>query len=197
MKKIKWYLVFVVLCFFCGQGSGLAETMYVTDRLYLSLRNVPHPEQPAVALLASDTKVEVLQTEGDWAEVTLEDGRTGWVLKRFLVENLPKSLIIEELRREIENKKMILERFQEENASPKKEISDRVMVEAKVGALKKRIEALKNQIVKQDKRLEMNAKEHTLERLKELYITAVLAFFVGLAIGYLLRRSKKKRQLAF
>ena len=44
----------------CGQGTGLAETMYVTDRLYLSLRNAPDPEQRPLALLPSDTKVDVL-----------------------------------------------------------------------------------------------------------------------------------------
>lgn len=195
MKKMKWYLSLIVLFLLCGQGNVMAETMYVTDRLYLSLRSTPDPEQPAVALLPSDTKLEVLVTERNWANVKLEDGRTGWVMKRFLVKNPPKSLIIEELKRQIENKNIILERLQEENASLKKETSERVMLETKEDTLKKKIETQKNQIIQQNKRLETITKEDTLKRLKEVYITGMVALFVGLITGYLVRRPKKKRQL--
>ena len=151
MKKIKWSLVFVVLCFFSGQGSGLAETMYVTDCLYLSLRDVPDLQEPSVAVLASDTKVDVLQTEGDWAEVTLEDGRRGWVMKKYLVTNLPKSLIIEELKGQIEDKNVILKKLREESASLKKEIEDlrnRIIhpTETPQMATETNIEELKGQI---------------------------------------------------
>ena len=97
MKKIKLCLFLVFLCLLYGQGTGLAETMYVTDRLYLSLRNAPDPEQRPLALLPSDTKVDVLETKGDWAKVMLEDGRTGWVMKRYLTKKLHKSSIIEQL----------------------------------------------------------------------------------------------------
>lgn len=192
---MKVYLFLVVFCLLCGEGKGLAETMYVTDRLYLALRIAPDPEQPATALLLSDTKVEVLETEREWAEVKLEDGRSGWVMKRFLVSNLPKSLVIEELKREIEEKNIILQRSREEDGVLKKETLDRVMLEAKEGALKKKIETLKNQIIGQNKRLETTTKENTLERLNEIYFTGAVALLVGLIIGYLLGRPNKKRRL--
>ncbi|NIS60217.1 MAG: TIGR04211 family SH3 domain-containing protein, partial [Proteobacteria bacterium] len=131
MRSIKWNLFCILFGFIFGQGISLAETMYVTDRLYLSLRSVADPEDPAIALLPSDTKVEVLETEKDWAKVRLEDGRTGWVMKRFLVEDLPKSSIIGDLKREVDSRDVILERLQAENASLRKEISDRVMQETK------------------------------------------------------------------
>ena len=163
MKKIELYLFFIVLCFFCGQGNGLAETMYVSDRLYLSLRNAPDLEKPSVAILPSDTKVEVLQTEDNWAEVTLEDGRTGWVMKKFLVRDLPKSLLIEELKGQVENKEIILGRIREENASLKKEIEDlknKIIHQNKNPqmAIVKNIEELKG---------ELENKDLILERLQE------------------------------
>ena len=195
MTKARWYLFFIVFYLFWWQGDGIAETMYVTDRLYLSLRSAPDLEQPATTLLPSDTKLDVLATEGDWAHVKLEDGRTGWVLKRFLVANLPKSLIIEELKRQIENKNIILERLQEENASRNREVSDRDMLEAKQGALQNRIETLKRRITQQKERLEVTDKEHTVKRLKEVYVTGIVALFLGLITGYLVRRPKKKRYL--
>lgn len=197
MRKMKWCLSFIVFCLFCWSANGLAETMYVTDRLYLSLRSIPDPEQPAMTLLPSDTRVEVLERENEWAHVKLDDGRTGWVLERFLVKNLPRSLVIEDLRKQIESKNIILERLQIENTSQNQEISDRAMLEAKQKALEKRIESLKSQITHQKKRLEVTTKEDTVKRLKEVYVTGIVALFLGLIAGYMLRKPKKKRQMFF
>ena len=85
MKKTGLYLIFGVACFLSLVATGLAETMYVTDRLYLSLRKGPGLGEPSLSVLVSDTKVEVVETERDWARVKLEDGRTGWVMRKFLV----------------------------------------------------------------------------------------------------------------
>jgi SH3 domain protein len=182
MKYMKLHLILVVVCLLYGQGSGLAETMYVTDRLYLSLRNAPDPGQPSLDLLPSDTKVEVLETEGNWAKVKLEDGRTGWVMKRFLVKDLPQSLIIEQLKEQLENRNISLEGLRQENAS-----------------LKEEIENLKDQIIQQNERIEMTTKENTLERLTKTYGPVIVALLVGLNIGclliiiYLVRRLKRIR----
>ncbi len=169
MKYMKSHLILVVVCLLYGQGSGLAETMYVTDRLYLSLRNAPDPGQPSLDLLPSDTKVEVLETEGNWARVKLEDGRTGWVMKRFLVKDLPQSLIIEQLKEQLENRNISLEGLRQENAS-----------------LKEEIENLKDQIIQQNERIEMMTKEKTLERRTKTYGPVIVALLVGLNIGCLL-----------
>lgn len=175
MKNMKLYLYLIVICFLYGQGNGLAETMYVTDRLHLSLRNAPNPGGPFLMLLQSDTKVEVLETEGKWAKVQLENGRTGWVMKRYLVEDEPKSVIIEQLRGEIEESKEIPDRLREKNAS-----------------LRKEIDKLKNQIILQKASLETTTKENTLKRLKEIYVAGAVALVAGFIIGYLVRSLIKK-----
>jgi len=173
--------LFIVLLLYTGT-IGHAETMYVTDRLYLSLRNAPDAGQPSLDLLPSDTKVEVLETEGNWAKVKLEDGRTGWVMKRFLVKDLPQSLIIEQLKEQLENRNITLEGLRQENAS-----------------LKQEIENLKDQIIQQNERIEMMTKENTLERLTKTYGPVIVALLVGLNIGclliiiYLVRRLKRIR----
>ena len=175
MKKMTLCLCLIVICLLYGQGNGLAETMYVTDRLHLSLRTAPDPGGPFLMLLQSDTKVEVLETEGKWAKVQLENGRTGWVMKRYLVEDVPKSAIIEQLKGEIEEMKEIPERLQKENAS-----------------LRKEIDTLQNQIIQQKTRLEITAKENTWKRIKEIYVAGMLALVAGFIIGYLVRSLVKK-----
>lgn len=177
MKKMRLYLIVVVLCLLFLLGNGLAETMYVTDRLYLSLRKGPSLEEPSLGVLESDTKVDVLETEGMWARVTAENGRKGWVIKRYLVNDLPKALVIEQLKEQMEKKNDIPETLRKENAS-----------------LKQKIEGLENEIIEKDRRLETTGKESTLKRLKEIYATGILAFVGGVVIGYLVRRPKKTRR---
>ena len=137
-------------------------------------------------------KVDVLETEGNWARVTAENGRTGWVIKRFLVEDLPKSLVIEEQKGQLKDKDLTLEGLREENASLKGQIADQATLEAKEVALKKRIETLENQIDQQTQRLEMTTKENAQKRLKGISVTAIAALFVRVMIGYLVGRQKKK-----
>lgn len=174
-KNMKLYLYLVAICLLWAQGNALAETMYVTDRLHLSLRKSPDIGQPPVGLLPSDTKVEVLETEGNWAKVNLENGGTGWVMKRYLVKDVPKSLIIEQLKGQLEDSKTIPERLRKENAS-----------------LRKEVDTLRNQIIQQKTRLEITTKEKTLKRLKEIYVTGIVALIAGLIAGYLLRSLTKR-----
>lgn len=177
MKKMGLYVIVVVLCVLFFLGNGLAETMYVTDRLYLSLRKGPSLEEPSVGVLESDTKVDMHETEGGWARVTAESGRTGWVMKRYLVTDVPKALIIEQLKEQMEKKNEVPAMLQKENAS-----------------LKQKIEALENEIIEKRRELETTSKEKTLKRLKEIYATGILAFVGGIVIGYLVRRPKKTRR---
>lgn len=175
MKSVKLYLYLIVICLIYGQGSGLAETMYVTDRLHLSLRNSPNAGQPALGLLPSDTMVDVIETEGNWAKVKVEGGRTGWVMKKYLVKDLPKSLIIEQLKGQIEESKVIPERLRKENVS-----------------LKREIDTLKNQIDQQKTRFEKTTKENTWKRIKEIYVAGIVALLAGFIVGYLVRSLVKK-----
>jgi uncharacterized protein YgiM (DUF1202 family) len=176
MKKMPLYFILVVVCLLSVQGNGLAETMYVTDRLYLSLRKGPDTGEPSLTVLPSDTKVDVIETEGNWAQVKLENGKTGWVIKKYLVKDVPKSVIIEQLKEQMEKKSLIPERLQKENA-----------------ALKKEIDGLKSEILQKNKSLEVTSKEKTLKRLKEIYATGIVALLGGIIIGYLVRRPKKSR----
>ncbi len=174
-KNMKLYLYLIAIFLLCSQGNGFAETMYVTDRLYLSLRSGPSTGQPSLGLLRSDTRVEVLETEGKWAKVTAENGRTGWVMQRYLIKDVPKSVVIEQLKAELEESKAVPERLRNENAS-----------------LKKEIDALKDQIIQQKTRLEVTTKENTLKTLKQIYVTGIVALVAGLIVGYLLRSLVKK-----
>ena len=103
MKRIAWVVFSLsVICSFSAQRIATAETMYVTDQLYLAVREAPDLELPSMAVLPSDTEVEILERSNDWTRVSLADGRTGWVMEKYLVQDVPKSTRIEALQRKIE-----------------------------------------------------------------------------------------------
>jgi SH3 domain protein len=194
MKRMGLFFFIVVSWLSWAHTDGLAETMYVTDRLYLSLRQAPDPDLPALTLLPSDTEVDVLATQGQWAQVKLTDGRSGWVMKRFLVNKVPKSTIIEELEQKIANKEAMLEKLESEIASLKERLSESGTLRASEAALKNKIASLRNELLQQKNQVEVSTKQQTVEKLRDVYLTGIVALFAGLFVGYFVWRPRKKRQ---
>jgi SH3 domain protein len=143
MGKLTWCLIFICLCFLPVQGNVLAETMYVTDQLYLSVRSEPEEGQPSVGVIHSDTRVEVVETLEEWARVILDDGRTGWVMKKYLVKDLPKSAFLEELRSEIKNKSLTIDDLERQTMDMSLKIEE---LEGQIQDKSRLIEKLEEQV---------------------------------------------------
>ena len=83
--------------------SSFAATLYVSDTtVEANLRTGTQQENRIIALLRPGTQLEVLSEEDGWAEVTLADGRTGWILRRYLSERPPWRVTAEKLATENE-----------------------------------------------------------------------------------------------
>lgn len=66
-------------------GEIKAKTFYVSDTaLKANVRTGSGFDRRIIAMLPSGTQVTLIREEGGWAEVALEDGRRGWLLKRYL-----------------------------------------------------------------------------------------------------------------
>ena len=78
--------------------NSIAATFYVSDTtLEANLRTGTQKENRIIALLQPGEKLELLREEDGWAEVTLADGRTGWILRRYLSERPPWRVTAEKL----------------------------------------------------------------------------------------------------
>ncbi len=65
-----------------------AETAYVSDQLEITLRTGPALKNKITKMLKSGESLEVLQTNPNgYTEVQTADGKTGWVLQRFLMNS--------------------------------------------------------------------------------------------------------------
>ncbi|MFP4474928.1 MAG: TIGR04211 family SH3 domain-containing protein [Desulfatibacillaceae bacterium] len=66
-----------------------AKTMYVSDHVEIMMRRGKGLEFRIVEVLQSDQEVEVFEMGEQWAGVRLPGGETGYVLTRFLQEEVP------------------------------------------------------------------------------------------------------------
>ena len=92
-----------------------AETRYVIDKMQITFRTGPGNDRKILSLLNSDQQVTVLQPEGEWAKVVLQNGKEGWVLQRYLSAEAPCRIRIKDVNQSLEALKTELESVQKTN----------------------------------------------------------------------------------
>jgi SH3 domain protein len=93
-------LLLLILVLFVG-GEASAGKRYVSDTtLETILRTGPGVTFRINASVDVGTQVTLLKEEKDWANVALPDGRTGWILTKYLSEEPPRRIVAEKLAAE-------------------------------------------------------------------------------------------------
>ncbi|NNK13032.1 MAG: TIGR04211 family SH3 domain-containing protein [Desulfofustis sp.] len=82
--------------------SGWAQKLYVKPSSEITMRRGQGTDFKIIAVLKDGTPVEMLAEADDWAQVRLESGREGWVLRRYLSDAPPLGQQVEQLQREKE-----------------------------------------------------------------------------------------------
>jgi SH3 domain protein len=87
----RWLLCLILFFTVWSPGPhARAATLYVSDTtLEANLRTGISSGNRIIALLKPGTRLTLIREQEGWAEVTLEDGRTGWILKRYLSDRPP------------------------------------------------------------------------------------------------------------
>jgi SH3 domain protein len=91
-------------------------TMYVSDVFEIVVRSERSEStgRNIIKLLPTGTAVEVVDTDDAWATVRLADGRTGYTLKRYLIERLPYKTVAERLQGEVDAQRERLQTLTEQ-----------------------------------------------------------------------------------
>ncbi|WP_457553400.1 TIGR04211 family SH3 domain-containing protein [Desulfobacula sp.] len=93
------FMIFImVLCLF--PCLVFAKTGYVSDRLLLNFRQGPDNSSAIIKALQSDTPVVILEEKNEFYKIELQSKEIGWVEKNFIIFDLPKTLIIDQLKQE-------------------------------------------------------------------------------------------------
>ena len=82
--------------------KGVAATAYVSDELVLGVYAEENNQGQRLATLHSGTSVETLAQNGDFTQVRLSDGTTGWVKSAFLTNNEPAVVRVKRLQEELD-----------------------------------------------------------------------------------------------
>ena len=102
--------IFFIVAFIVSASinSVFADTRYVSDRLIISVRDGQDQNAAVLGYLETAAPVEILEENGDFLRIRTEDGLEGWVRAQYIVSETPKTLIIDNLKNEINalNKKI-------------------------------------------------------------------------------------------
>jgi hypothetical protein len=81
--------------------KGVAATAYVSDQLVLGVYAEENTQGQRLATLHSGASVETLAQNGDFTQVRLSDGTTGWVKSAFLTAQEPAVVRVKRLEEEL------------------------------------------------------------------------------------------------
>ena len=91
-------VIFMVCFHLCA--ITYAATWYVKPSAEIPLRRGQGSEYKVIAVLADGTPINLISEDDKWAQVRLESGKEGWVLKRYLSREKPYKAQITSLQAE-------------------------------------------------------------------------------------------------
>lgn len=91
-------LIFVILLIWTE--SALAQTWYVKPTAEIPLRRGQGSDYRILAIVSDGSAVTITEENETWAKVTTNDGKEGWILKRYLTRETPLDQVVTQLRSE-------------------------------------------------------------------------------------------------
>jgi SH3 domain protein len=180
--------------------------------LILTFREGPGPNYPVLSALKSDTPLTVIEEKNGYLKVALSSGEQGWVDKSYVVTDLPKSIIIDRLKKEnaaLEEKIKVLSEKSDQVLMEQLKKENQSLVQT-VETLKSRYTALKaasaniTEVLEENKHLKTQntSLSATVDQQKGnnefLYKTGMIKWFLAgvgvLLLGWLIGLSISSRQ---
>ncbi len=197
--------------------------MYVTDILQVTVRSGMGKGRRILKIMKSNEKVDVLETEGEYAKIKINDDMEGWMLKRYLTTSIPKPTVIADLERRLEklNGSRIvlsekLSKLRDEKKSLKKtenenekklsfletQYEDLKLSSADFLKLKSEHEQLKRDMGRKEQKSQKIMQQNSELRKKSnlmWFVAGSFAVLIGFIIGLVLQnlRYRRKRQISF
>lgn len=195
----------IIVCFVLFLVFPLhAKDIYVTGVTYITMRTGPGTDHKIVSMLKSGTRLEIIEYNQDWTQAKTQDGKSGWVLSRFLTEEIPGALVVDKLRDKNTELMEKLEEVSQENTRLVNENKSLTEIKEKYNKLKQEsadflkldkehkqitqlYEAQKKQIVEL---------ESGLNNEKKLwFLSGAGVLIVGLFLGLSMRKKKRSSLL--
>ena len=115
LKLILLFVLFILLS--VSVRVTHADRRYVSDMLIITLRTGKGQEYKVIKSLKTDTPVEVLEESEGYLRVRTDEGEEGWAAKQYISSEVPKSVIIEGLKKETSKLNARIEELEKDQAS--------------------------------------------------------------------------------
>ena len=200
MKLTAKYLILTCLLIWGLAGPLSAKDIYVSGVTKITMRTGPGTEHKIVVMLTSGTKLEILEYQKDWSQVRTEGGKTGWVLSRFLTEEVPRALLVLELQKENLRLESALETALEKARDLKVKNESLTGIEKKYKQLEQasadylKLDAKYNELLKvaEEQKGQITTLEQNMNDEEKLwFLSGAGVFIVGLIIGLSTRKKKR------
>jgi SH3 domain protein len=114
MHKILKFIMGVALITLSVGGVSAQELRYISDILYVKMKAEPGTGEN-LELLKSNSQVEVIETQDQYLKVLTDTGNSGWIPAKYVTADLPKSMIIDRMKKELEKQQAELNRYRKDN----------------------------------------------------------------------------------
>jgi len=177
-------IFFLIITLFTSNSVFCKDIRYVSDFLTVSIRSGQEDDAVVLDYVQSNTPVEVLEENNTFLKIKTEEGLEGWIKKRYIKTEKPKSEIINNLKIEIEALKNKIVAFESSQSGSSGDISIMdIEYQDKISAFENTIKEKDNKVItiendlkkykSQTKKLidkakESQALENELDELKAL-----------------------------
>ncbi len=76
-------------------------THYVADNLVINIKDQLEKPYSVVAVVQSDDQVKIIEENNNYFKIETADGKQGWIAKQYIKTDIPKSLMIKQLRQDL------------------------------------------------------------------------------------------------
>ena len=114
-------LCIIGMCLILFSTPVLAESKYISDNMKITLRTGPGNDRKIISMLGVGKKVEVLELGDEWTLVRLDNGKEGWVISRFLTDEIPSDIQLKILKSKHQDLMADALKMKEENSLLKEE----------------------------------------------------------------------------
>ncbi|MCG8686013.1 MAG: TIGR04211 family SH3 domain-containing protein [Desulfobacterales bacterium] len=199
------YLILICLFFFATTVPLFAKDIYVTGVTKITMRTGPGTTHKIVEMLTSGTKLEILDYQKDWSMVQTAQGKNGWVLSRFLTEEVPKTLMVQRLKKENMRLAADLDAAEQKVETLKSKNGVLTDIEKKYKELKQasadylKLDAEYKELLKvsEDQKSQIQVLQENMNNDEKLwFLSGAGVFIVGLIFGLSTRKKKRSSLLS-
>jgi len=121
-KTLWWIIMMCTILMVVAAHSAYAKGVYVRDWITITVRTRPSEDAKIIAMANSNDYLEVIQDKPPhWTKVRTSSGKEGWALTRYLSEETPKALIVDQLSEKVKIQAENILALSDENKQLQKE----------------------------------------------------------------------------